>query len=134
MSCEPTKLEVPPPPDSAVPTSPAESPVKAEGGEQKVHGALYSTPSRIALEHNYAKLVPFRSFHSTGNKDSSFSTVVLFADKMSSKPKKKGMKSKKKVKQGKKSSVQEEQQSSQGEASSEFHEEGESAATSMQIE
>ena len=106
---------------------------KAEGGDFKVSsGPPLSSPSRIALEHNYAKLVPFRSFHSTGHKDSSFSTVVLFADKVSSKLKKKSVKSKRKSKQGKKLSVLEEVQGSHGEVS---NEEGESTpAIPMQLE
>lgn len=62
------------------------------------------TTSRVAFEHSYAKLVPSRSSLSTGNKDSSFSTVVLFSDRVSSKFKKKGLKGKKRsstVKHGK---------------------------------
>lgn len=125
--------EIPPTLEPSPPVPPAESVGKADSSELKVCGPLYSSPSRIALEHNYAKLVPFRNFHSSGNKDSSFSTVVLFADKVSSKPKKRSVRSKKKLKQGKKLSIQEEVQNSQGEAS---NEEGESttAPLSMQVE
>ncbi len=139
MSSEKIKLAfegVSTPPESTLPTPSVENVGKAEGGELKVCGPPCSSPSRIALEHNYAKLVPFRSFHSTGNKEASFSTVVLFANKVNSKPKKRSMRSKKKLKQGKatgKLSIQEEVQSSHGEVS---NEEGESttAPPPMQME
>lgn len=106
---------------------------KAGGGESKVPGALFSSPSRIAQEHNYAKLVPFRSHHSTGNKDSSFSTVVLFADRVSSKLKKKGTKNKKRSKQIKSARMTglEELHNSYGEASTE---EGDSSALQVPME
>lgn len=54
--------------------------------------------SRIALEHNYAKLVPFRSSHGSGGKDSSFSTIVLFPDRVKTKLKKRRKKQLKSVK------------------------------------
>ena len=92
---------------------------------------LSTPPSRVAFEHSYAKLVPSRSSPCTGNKDSSFSTVVLFSDRVSSKFKKKGLKGKKRstVKHGK--VKLEEVHSSHGEAS---NEEGELSAASVPME
>jgi hypothetical protein len=92
---------------------------KAGASESKMSGPLFSTPSRVAVEHNYAKLVPFRSSHSTGSKESSFSTVVLFADRVSSKLKKKGLKGKKKSKHVKARVSGLEELQSHGEASTE---------------
>ncbi len=51
--------------------------------------------SRIAAEHNFARLVPFRSSYGSGGKDSSFSTVVLFPDRVSLKHRSKKNKAKK---------------------------------------
>ena len=67
------------------------SPGKLLVGSTKQEGDVVNepSPSRIALEHNFAKLVPFRSSHGTGGKDSSFPTVVLFADRITSKLKSK---------------------------------------------
>ena len=61
---------------------------KSESKTSTVSGELsssYPSPplsSRIALEHNYAKLVPFRSTYGNGGKDSSLSTIVLFPDRV----------------------------------------------------
>lgn len=105
---------------------------KAGGSEPKVSLPLFSTPSRVAVEHNYAKLVPFRSSQSTGNKDSSFSTVVLFADRISSKLKRKTVKVKKRSKQVKARVVGlEELHNSHGEASPE---EADSSALQVPME
>lgn len=94
---------------------------------------LSTPPSRVAFEHSYAKLVPSRSSLSTGSKDSSFSTVVLFSDRVSSKFKKKGaLKGKKRstVKHGK-VKLEEVYSSSHGEAS---NEEGELSTASVPME
>ena len=52
-------------------------------------------PPRLETEHNYARLIPFKNAYSTGSKGSSFSTVVLFADRIRSKLKKKSVKKRK---------------------------------------
>ena len=113
-------------------STPPEKAGKGEGSDSKPPGAIFNftPPSRIAVEHNYAKLVPFRSSPSTGNKDSSLSTIVLFPDKVGSKPKKK-MKVKRQPKQSRVKSLMaaEESQSSHGEAS-----EGEFGAQPMDVE
>ena len=41
-----------------------------------------SLPLRIAEEHSYSRLAPFRSSPGSGGKDSSFSTVVLFSERV----------------------------------------------------
>lgn len=111
---------------------PVEKVQNAEGSDCKPSGPPFTSPSRIAVEHNYAKLVPFRSSHGTGNKEDSFFTVVLFQDRVSSKLKKKTIKVKKRAKQGKARMVgMEELQSSFGEAS---NEEGDSSAVQVPME
>lgn len=122
---------VPLPPE---PQPSTENARKTEGSDCKVSvPPLFTSPSRIAVEHNYAKLVPFRSSHSTGNKDSSFSTVVLFADRIGSKlAKKKSLKGKKRLKHVKARVVGvEELQSSHGEVS---NEEGDLSAVQVLME
>lgn len=98
-------------------------------------------PSRISLEHNYAKLVPFRSSLNVGSKDSSFSTVVLFADKVSSKPKRKSLKQGTKEKRSKVGKVRsahvggvEEVLSSNERGDEVVTEEGESSAVPILVE
>ncbi len=123
---------VPPEPVPALPASTLESVRKSEGSELKVQGPLFTSPSRVAVEHSYAKLVPFRSSHCTGNKDSSFATVVLFADKMGVKHKKKSLKGKRRFKQSIARQIcMEELQSSHGEVSTE---EGEFTAVQVAME
>lgn len=39
-------------------------------------------PLRIAQEHSYSRLAPFRSSPGSGGKDSSFPTVVLFPERV----------------------------------------------------
>ena len=133
MSTEKLGEGVPSQPEPALPQPSLENVKKVGGGESKVSGALFSSPSRIAVEHNYAKLVPFRNHHSTGNKDSSFSTVVLFADRVSSKLKKKGVKGKKRFKHVKAARMTglEDLHNSHGEASTE---EGDSSALQVPVE
>ena len=97
---------------------------------------LASLPARIAIEHNYAKLIPFRSSHGSGGKDSSFPTVTLFADKVGSKVKSKGLKGKRYSKQDKvKSSggkVGGEEASNHGEGNKEG--EGNTVSVPMEVE
>ena len=47
-----------------------------------------SHPRRISVEHNYGKLIPSRGTRGSGGRDSSFSTVVLFSDRIKKKLKK----------------------------------------------
>lgn len=135
MSSEKFKLVadgVPPRPEPALPQAILENVKKAGGSESKVSLPLFSSPSRVAVEHSYAKIVPFRSSHSTGNKGPSFSTVVLFADRVSSKLKKKNLKAKKRSKHVKARVVGlEELHNSHGEASTE---EGDSSALQVPME
>ena len=56
--------------------------------------------SRVATEHNYAKLMPFRSSHCSG-KEASFPTVVLFPDRVKGKLRKKKKKHIKSTMKGK---------------------------------
>lgn len=100
MSCEKSKLATEGVSEPTLP--PPSSAGKAETPSEPKGPLPCTTPSRIAVEHNYAKLIPFRSSHSAGSKGSSFSTVVLFADRVGSKLKKKGLNLKKrKVKHNK---------------------------------
>jgi len=68
--------------------------VPQENVETSVNGGNLDTnnpavlSSRVATEHNYAKLMPFRSSHCSG-KEASFPTVVLFPDRVRGKKKKK---------------------------------------------
>lgn len=39
-------------------------------------------PMRIAQEHSYSRLAPFRSTTGSGGRDSSFPTVVLFPERV----------------------------------------------------
>ncbi len=64
-----------------------EESAKKEMAEEIPNIAAALTP-RIAVEHNYARLVPFRSSHKEG-KDASFSTTILFPDRVKGKLKKK---------------------------------------------
>lgn len=68
---------------------------EAETVEETSNNVTSLTP-RIAVEHNYAKLVPFRSSHISG-KEGSFSTTVLFPERITNKL---GKKKKKQVKSG----------------------------------
>lgn len=118
MSCEKaSEVACGLPPPSAGGAGKAEVPSEPKLPQ---HGSIpYTTPSRIAVEHNYAKLVPFRSSHSVGGKGSSFSTVVLFTDRVSSKLKKKSQRGKRKAKHGKGRLGVVEETHSHGEASTE---------------
>lgn len=115
-------------PGPILPPPSLEGPKKTEGNELKVSKPPpFTSPSRLAVEHSYAKLLPFRSSHgtSTGSKDSSFSTVVLFGNKVNSKLAKKKAKGNKrrpkhsKVKLGSIGGGVEEVHSSHGEMSNE---------------
>lgn len=58
------------------------------GGELPSSCTFSPLTYRIALEHSYAKLVPFRSTHGSGGKESSLATIVLFPDRVKTKLKK----------------------------------------------
>ena len=56
---------------------------KAEGDVLEASTAGEANlPLRIAQEHSYSRLAPFRSSPGSGGKDSSFQTVVMFPDKV----------------------------------------------------
>lgn len=130
MSCEKPKLATEGVSEPILPPLSVDSAGKAETPSEPKGPLPCTTPSRIAVEHNYAKLIPFRTSHSAY---SSFSTVVLFADRVSSKLKKKSIRKRKVVKHNKGRFIGVEEVQSHGEVSTE---EGESSTlpTEMEVE